>query len=274
MYWGKLGAIAATTLLLAGCSGGTTATQTPSPTSTLVANSQTGDPAADKLIEIIKRSCALGQSKGMAIYVPNRKETIYSFPVEAGASQLDDLNYMTLSGGKYEIAGWPGGDPLCVASMYVERLVPIGSPENADGVVFDYELKKIDESTYDLGLYQQSSIRSFTRYHFEDNLITSMKWDNGYSFSITYGPLDQKINAARQKALVEEGMQYLPIGQKVWGMTLAEAKVYLKKQGLTLLVGGKDGEYFFPSGPPGGKSDPKRMIVNIMEGKIVGVWTM
>lgn len=274
MYWGKLSAILATTGLLAGCATGTTALQTPSPTSTLVAKSQTGDPAADKLIEIIKESCALGQSKGMAIYIPKEKETIYSFPVESGASQPDNLNQMTLRGGKYEIAGWPDGDPLCLASMYVERLVPKGSPANADGVVFDFELKKIDESTYDLGLYQQSSTRSFTRYHFEENLITSMKRENGYSFSITYGPLDQKISAARQKALVEEGMQYLPIGQKVWGMTLAEAKVYLKKHGLTLLVGGKDGEYFYPSGPPGGKSDPKRMIVNIMEGKIVGVWTM
>jgi hypothetical protein len=134
-------------------------------------------------------------------------------------------------------------------------------------------LKKVDDSTYDLGLYGQSPTLTFARYHFEGDRITWMKWDKGYLFEITYGPLSEELKSARQKALVEEGLQYLPVGQKVWGMTLPEAEVYVKKQGLTIVVGMEDGIEYFPSGPPEGKSDPKRMIVNIMDGKIVGVWT-
>lgn len=274
MYWGKVWAIVATTALLAGCAGSPAAKTTPTPTETFLALSQTGDPEADKLITIIRASCKLSQDNGMSVYIPNRKDTIYSFAPEAGGQQNDYLNQLTLSKGKYGIGGWPDGDPLCLASMYAERLVPNGSSKNEQGVVFDFVLNKIDDSTYDLGMFQQSPTRSFTRFHVEGNLVTSMKWDNGYVYEITYGPLDRKMRDIRQKVLVAEGLQYLPVGQKVWGMTLAEAKVYLKKQGLTLLVGGKDGEYYYPSGPPGGKSDPKRMIVNIMDGKIVGVWTM
>ncbi len=229
---------------------------------------------ADRLIAIIERSCKLGQANGMAIHIPSTKQTIYSFPPKAGENQYDYLNQMTLAKGKYGIGGWPDGDPLCLASAYVERLVPIGSHKNADGVVFDYVLKKVDSQTYDLGTFDQSPTRTFTRYHFEGDLITSMRWENDLSFEITYGPLDKKLVAARQKALIAAGLQYLPVGNNIFDMTLAEAKVYLKKHGLTLLVGMQDGVDFYPSGPPGGKSDPKRMVVNIMDGKIVGVWTL
>ncbi|MEN9730883.1 MAG: hypothetical protein RL488_193 [Actinomycetota bacterium] len=271
MNWAKISAIAATTLLLAGCAGSPTAKSTPTPT--LVVKSQTGDPEADKLIAIIHASCKRGTAEGMAIYNPNEKKTIYSFPGQVGPGQ-EYLKEMTLSKGDYGIGGWPEGDPLCMASMYVERLVPKGSAKDANGVVFDYVLKKIDESTFDLGMYQQSPTLFHTRFHLEGNLVTSLKWQNGYLFNITYGPLDQKLVAIRQKAMVEQGLQYLPVGSNIYGMTLAEAKVYLKKHGLTLLVGAKDNQDYFPSGPPGGKSDPKRMIVNVIDGKIVGVWTM
>lgn len=274
MYWGKVWAIVATTALLAGCAGSPAAKTTPTPTETSLVKSQTGDQEADRLINIIGASCKLAQDNGMSVYIPKSKETIFSFAPEAGGQQNDYLNQLTFSKGKYGIGGWPDGDPLCLASMYAERLVPKGSSENEQGVVFDFVLNKIDASTYDLGMFMQSPTRSFTRFQVEGNLVTSMEWDNGLVFEITYGPLDRKMRDIRQKVLVEEGLQYLPVGQKVWGMTLAEAKVYLKKQGLTLLVGGKDGEYYYPSGPPGGKSDPKRMIVNIMDWKIVGVWTM
>lgn len=275
MIWGKTFALFAATLLLAGCAGAPTdgAKPSTSPTPTLVIKSQTGDPEADKLIAIIHASCKLGTAKGMAIYNLNEKKTIYSFPGEVGPGQ-EYLNEMTLSKGAYGIGGWPDGDPLCMASMYAERLVPKGSAKNENGVVFDYVLKKVDDSTYDLGMYQQSPTLFYSRFHLEANLVTSIKWHNGYSFDITYGPLGQKLVAERQKALVAQGLQYLPVGSKIFGMTLAEAKVYLKKHGLTLLLGGKDNVDFYPSGPPGGKSDPKRMIVNVLDGKIVGVWTM
>ena len=47
------------------------------------------------------------------------------------------------------------------------------------------------------------------------------------------------------------------------------AKAYAKKQGLTVVVGAQDDEIFEVEGP----SDPNRMIVNIMEGEVVFVWT-
>jgi hypothetical protein len=275
MNWGKTCALIGATLLLAGCSGAPTEVDKPSASSTpsLVVKSQTGDPEADKLIAIVHASCKLGTARGMSIYNPNEKKTIYSFPGHVGPGQ-EYLNEVTLSKGEYGIGGWPEGDPLCMASMYVERLVPKGSAKNVNGVVFDYVLKKVDDSTYDLGMYQQSSTRFYTRFHIENNLVSSLKWENGYLFNINYGPLDQKVIAARQKALVEQGLQYLPVGSNIYGMTVAEAKAYLKKHGLTLLLGGKDNVLFYPSGPPGGKSDPRRMIVNVLDGKIVGVWTM
>jgi hypothetical protein len=236
---------------------------------------QTGDPQADKLIAIIQASCELGKAKGMAIEVPNRKETIYSFPVAPDDNALDAyLNQLTFKGGKYELSGWPERDPVCTEAQFAERVVAIGSPKNKDGVVFDYVLKKIDDNTFDWSVYGESPDRSPVRISFANNLVTLIDWNNGYSFKITYGPLDKKLADVRQQELVAKGMQYLPVGNKVWGMTLPEAKAYLKKHGLTLLVGIEDDVDHYPSGPPGNKSDPKRMIVNLIDGVIVGVWTL
>ncbi len=274
MVWGKLATIVATTLLLAGCSGAPVAKPTESPTPTLVVKPQTGDPDADRIIAALSASCRLGKSKGMAIEVPSKKEIIYTLPMPANPLTLDTfLHTLTYVNGAYSLSGWPSDDPPCFEANYAERVVAKGSPKNSNGVVFDYILKKIDDNTYDWAVYRQSAERSFTRIKIENGLVSSLgMW--GEKFKITYGPLGAQLEAERKKALVAENVQYLDIGQHVWEMSFAEAKAYLKKRGLTILVGMEDGVDYYPSGPPGGKSDPKRMIVNIMDGKIVGVWTM
>lgn len=237
--------------------------------------SQTGDPAADRLIAIISASCKFGQSQGMAIYVPEEKETIYSFPVAPDANALDSyLDHMTFKDGKYGIGGWPELDPLCSEDLYAEHVVGRGSRPNDQGVIFDYDLKKVDDNTYDWAVYRGSPDRTFSRITFEDGLVTSIKWSNGYLYKITYGPLDKKLETIRNRELVAEGLQYMRVGNKVWGMTVPQAKAYLKKHGLTLLVGMEDDVDYYPSGPPFNKSDPKRMIVNVIGGEIVGVWTL
>ena len=62
------------------------------------------------------------------------------------------------------------------------------------------------------------------------------------------------------------------LGDQLWGMTLAKAQAFCKKNGLKLVVAEKDNVMLMPSGTQGGPFDPKRMNVNIMSGKIVGVW--
>jgi hypothetical protein len=272
MNWAKVSAIAATTMLLAGCATSPTAkpTPTPSPSATLVVKAQTGDPVADKLIAILNASCAYAKANGLII--DDGKETWYTFPQADEFAYTDFWNNLIYSNGKYSINGYPDGDPVCDEAAYTQGVVAIGSPKNGDGIVFDYKLKVINENTFDWNVYRGSSKRSFVRITIKDNLVSGLK-SHEY-LKVAYGPFSSKIVAAHQKALVAENLQYRPLASHVHGMKVAEARAFLKKNGLTLLIAMQDGVDFYPSGPPQGKSDPKRIMVNVQGGTIVGVWTM
>lgn len=236
--------------------------------------SRTGNLDADRLIAALMSSCELAKRKGVAIEIPSEKQTIYTFPMPAKPLMLDDmLHQMSYKNGKYEVSGWPDMDPLCGEAAYAERVVGLGSPKNKNGVVFDYSLKKIDENTFDWGVHRQAADINTFRITLKGDLVSTIDWGNGLVFEVKYGPLSDSLERTHQRILIEAKMQYLAVGQQIWDMSVPEAKAFCKKHGLTLLVGAEDGTYLFPSGPPGGKSDPKRMIVNTSDGKIVGVWT-
>ena len=182
---------------------------------------------------------------------------------------------MTRSNHGDEIGGWFDGDPICTEAAYANRVKPKGSPANANGVKFDYKYVEIKPGTVDWYVHRQSQELNPVRISYANGLVTTVEYlESKYVFEISYGPFSKRIKDAYQAALVSSGQQYMYLTPPMFGMTLAEAKVYAKSKGLTVLVGIKEGEDLFPSGPPGGISDPKRMIVNIMSGEIVGVWTM
>ena len=108
----------------------------------------------------------------------------------------------------------------------------------------------------------------------KNNLITAITQSNDYGYEFKYGPFTTAVTAAYKKALVASNQQYLPVAEAVWNMTYADARVYLQKHGLKIMLGYKDDVDLYPSGPPAGISDPKRIIVNLIDGKIVGLWTM
>jgi hypothetical protein len=274
MNWGKTFALIGATLLLAGCSGAPAEVGKPSSSSapSLVVKSQTGDPVADKLIAILKASCAYAKANGLII--DDGKETWYTFPQANEFAYEEYWNNLIDSNGKYSINGYPDGDPVCDEAVYTQGVVAIGSPKNADGIVFDYKLKVINETTFDWNVFRGSSKRSFVRITIKDNLVSGLKSKGEYDLKVAYGPFSSKIVAAHQKALIAENLQYMPLASHVHGMKVAEARAFLKKNGLTLLIAMQDAVDFYPSGPPQGKSDPKRIMVNVQGGTIVGVWTM
>jgi hypothetical protein len=114
----------------------------------------------------------------------------------------------------------------------------------------------------------------FSPYEIEikDGSVVRISTNNGFVYDISYGPFNADIKQAYKKTLTASGYQYMYLGDQLWGMTLAKAEAFCKKNGLTLVVAEKDNVMLMPSGTQGGPFDPKRMNLNIMSGKIVGVW--
>lgn len=298
MHWGKATVSALIVLMLSGCNAAidpsanptsqttptskttptvpSSATPSAPPSSNLVIKKITGDAEADWFIAVLNASCEAGKTRGLAAYVKNRHTTIYSLPVKDEWSYGMQWTMFTKTSGNVTVGGWPDGDVVCNEAGYASRVVAKGSPANNDGVVFDYKLVKVSDSTFDWSDYRQSSDFRPVRFTVENDLVSKIKMPekDGYEYRIGYGPFSSQLNKSFQAALVEANAQYLYLSPPLWGMTLAQAEAYCKKHGLTVVVGEEDGVDNFPSGPPGGKSDPKRMIVNLMRGTIFGVWTM
>lgn len=275
MTWGKLGALAVALLTLVGCSN-TTPRPTPSPTvEKLVVKKITGDAEADRIIAILKSSCDRGKRNGLETYITQTKKTIWAFPQPNFAYSFEWWSQMVDSKGKTELGGWVSGDIVCYESIFAERVVPAGSKPNAQGVTFNYKLVKINDTTFDWSMHRESPDFGTARYTIEGETLKAIRTagENPFDYQISYGPFPSDIQEKYQKALIAANAQYMYLTPPMYGMTLEQAKAYCKKNGLTLLVAGEDEEMFYPSGPPGGKSDPKRMMVNILNGQISGVWT-
>ena len=268
MTWGKIATTAATVLLLTGCSAAApqdsspTAEPSPSATSTLQVKNFTGDPVADRLFSILEASCQHGKDAGLAVYVPQEEETMYTFAQQDEWSYWQAWNMMTVDKNGSGVGAWPDGDIVCQEWFYV------GRPLEANGKL-DFELEKIDEHTFDLTL-GRPSVNEFgtDRIVVANDLVKSIE-DKNYTWQVSYGPFSKEVMDLYQETLVEAGWQYLYLTPPMWGMTLDEAKAYAKKHGLTVVVGEQDFESFEIEGP----SDPKRLIVNLGGGEIVGVWT-
>jgi len=279
MNWGRVAATALAALMLSGCSANSAPTSKPtqsaSQSSSLQIKKITGDPEADRLIAILNASCTKGRADGLAVELSGKKGTIYSFPAVDALSFEQVWSMMTKKGNEWAFGGWADGDVVCNEAGFANRVVPKGTPANSEGVVFDYQLKKVDEDTYDWSVFRQSPEFSPVRLTLKDDLISAVEYkDNMASYAVAYGPFDDAVTESYREALVESGQQYLYLGQHIYGMTLFQAKAYCKKHGLTILVGAENGEMLYPSGPPEGRSDPKRMLVSIEGGEIVWVWTM
>ena len=279
----KIGAGVLAVVLLTGCAPGPTPSGSPSPSSTPSASPSsnvkvvTGEPKVDEFIAILNASCKQGQNVGLAVAIPKEKQTTYAFPQADYFTYGQPWNMMTKTTDGYEIGGWfsVDGDIVCTEAAYANRLAPKDTPANSDGVTFKYKYVEVKPGTVDWSVNRQSSSLSPVRITHSDGLVTSVEFlTTKYLFEVSYGPFAKAVNDAYKATLVSSAQQYMYLSPPLWGMTLAKAKAYCKKNGLTVVVGMKDGEDFFPSGPPGGISDPKRMIVNIMSGEIVGVWTM
>ena len=213
---------------------------------------------------------------GLAVaFAKTSKGTIYSFPAVNEWSFEQEWSMMTKTGSEWAFGGWVDGDVVCNEASFANRVVPKGTPANSDGVVFDYKLKKVNANTYDWSVFRQSSDFSPVRLTIKNDLVTNVEYiDNETSYSVSYGPFDEAVTETYRKLLVDSGQQYMYLAPAMYGMTLSQAKAYCKKHGLSILVGAENGEMLYPSGPPEGKSDPKRMLVSIEGGQIVWVWTM
>jgi len=278
----KASAAVIATLLLTGCAPGATPSGSPSPSSTPNSSSSnvkvvTGEPEVDEFIAILNASCKQGQKVGLAVAIPKEKQTTYAFPQSDFFVYGQSWNMMTKTTDGHEIGGWfaVDGDIVCNEAGYANRVVPKGTPANSDGVTFSYKYVEVKPGTVDWSVYRQSPSPSPVRITHSGGLVTSFEYlSDKYLFEVSYGPFTKAVNDTYKATLVSSGQQYMYLSPPLWGMTLAQAKAYCKKKGLTVVVGVKDGEDFFPSGPPGGISDPKRMIVYIYNGKISGVVTM
>jgi hypothetical protein len=220
----------------------------------------TGDPVADRLFSILEASCQHGKDAGLAVYVPQEDETMYTFAQPDEWSYWQAWNMMTVDKNGSGVGAWPDGDIVCQEWFYV------GRPLEANGKL-DFELKKIDEHTFDLSVVRYSTAET-TRIVIANDLVKSIE-DKNYTWQVSYGPFSKEVMDLYQETLVEAGWQYHYLTPPMWGMTLDEARAYAKKHGLTVVVGEQDNESFEIEGP----SDPKRLIVNLHDGKILGVWT-
>ena len=268
MTWGKIATTAAAVLLLTGCSASVpqdsspTVEPSPSATSTLQVKNFTGDPEADRLFSILEASCQHGKDVGLAVYVAQEAETMYTFAQPDEWSYWQAWNMMTVDKNGSGVGAWIDGDIVCREWNYV------GRPLETNGKL-DFELEKIDEQTFDLSV-GRPSVNGFgtSRIVIADDLVKSIE-DKNYTWQVSYGPFTKEVTDLYQETLVEAGWQYHYLTPPMWGMTLGEAKAYAKKHGLTVVVGMQDNETFEIEGP----SDPKRLIVNLGNGQIVGVWT-
>ena len=277
----KIGAGVLAVVLLTGCAPGPTPSGSPSPSSTPSASSSsnvkvvTGEPKVDEFIAILNASCKQGQNVGLAVAIPKEKQTTYAFPQADYFTYGQSWNMMTKTTDGYEIGGWFDGDVLCNEAAYANRVVPKGTPPNSNGVVFKYKYVETKPGTVDWSVNREMQSFDPVRFTLVNGLVTSVEFSTTkYVFKTSYGPFSKNIKDAYQAALISSAQQYMYLSPPLRGMTLAQAKKYCKKNGLTVVVGVKDGEDFFPSGPPGGISDPKRMIVYIYNGIISDVVAM
>ena len=277
----KIGAGFLAVVLLTGCAPGPTPSGSPSPSSTPSASSSsnvkvvTGEPKVDEFIAILNASCKQGQNVGLAVAIPKEKQTTYAFPQADYFTYGQSWNMMTKTTDGYEIGGWFDGDVLCNEAAYANRVVPKGTPPNSNGVVFKYKYVETKPGTVDWSVNREMQSFDPVRFTLVNGLVTSVEFSTTkYVFKTSYGPFSKNIKDAYQAALISSAQQYMYLSPPLRGMTLAQAKKYCKKNGLTVVVGVKDGEDFFPSGPPGGISDPKRMIVYIYNGIISDVVAM
>ena len=285
----KIGAGVLAVVLLTGCAPGPTPSGSPSPSSTPSASPSstpsaspssnvkvvTGEPKVDEFIAILNASCKQGQNVGLAVAIPKEKQTTYAFPQSDYFVYGQSWNMMTKTTDGYEIGGWFDGDVLCNEAAYANRVVPKGTPPNSNGVVFKYKYVETKPGTVDWSVNREMQSFDPVRFTLVNGLVTSVEFlTTKYVFKTSYGPFSKNIKDAYQAALISSAQQYMYLSPPLRGMTLAQAKKYCKKNGLTVVVGVKDGEDFFPSGPPGGISDPKRMIVYIYNGIISDVVAM
>ncbi len=237
----------------------------------------TGEPEVDEFIAVLNASCKQGQKVGLAVAIPKEKQTTYAFPQSDYFVYGMSWNMMFKTTDGYQIGGWYDGDVLCNEAAYANQVVPKGSAPNQYGVVFNYKYVEVKPGTVDWSVNREFQSLDPVRFSFANGLVTSVEYPTSkskYVLKTSYGPFDKSIKDAYQAALISSGNQYMYLSPPLYGMTLAQAKAYCKKKGLTVVVSVKDGSVFFPSGPPGGISDPKRMMVYIYDGIISGVDTM
>ena len=287
----KIGAGVLAVVLLTGCAPSPTPSGLPSPSSTPSASPSpsstpsaspsstvkviTGEPKVDEFIAILNASCKQGQNVGLAVAIPKEKQTTYAFPQADYFTYGQSWNMMTKTTDGYEIGGWFDGDVLCNEARLANRVVPKGTPPNSNGVTFKYKYVEVEPGTVDWSVNREMQSFDPVRFTLVNGLVTSVEFSTTkYVFKTSYGPFSKNIKDAYQAALISSAQQYMYLSPPLRGMTLAQAKKYCKKNGLTVVVGVKDGEDFFPSGPPGGISDPKRMIVYIYNGIISDVVAM
>jgi hypothetical protein len=278
MNLGKLSVAAiALTLALSGCASSTPkASQSPTSSATESSLAAEGVVVTDETeIEEFKKavlaSCDRANKDGLIVDILSEGETIYRAPSKQEIGSPSGADQITRIGSKYQLGGWPSGDPLCGEALWVENINDHAKndPSNEAG---DYELRKVSEGDFQWSVHRGSP--SFNPYgiQIKDGSVVQISTNNGFVYDISYGPVNAEIKQAYKKTLTASGYQYMYLGDQLWGMTLAKAQAFCKKNGLKLVVAEEDNVMLMPSGTQGGPFDPKRMNVNIMSGKIVGVW--
>ena len=275
MKIGKLASVGiALALVLTGCaSPSPKASQ--SPTSTPSETTAAGTPITDEktiqaFMDTVTKSCERAKEFGLAVEIPDRNEAIFTSATKQEFSSPSGSDMITRSGTKYELGGWPSGDPLCGEAGWVKNVEHYAKddPTNEAG---DYALSQISQTEYAWTVHRGSP--EFNPYAIEikDGWVTRISANGGYVYEISYGPLSKEIQAAFKKTLAAAGHQYMHLGDQLWNMTFAQAKVFCRKHGLTLVKAEEDNVMLMPSGTAG-PFNPKRMNVNVMSGKIVGIW--
>ena len=238
--WPVLAAAIAVTLALSGCASSTPkASQSPTSSATESSVAAGGDVVTNEAeIEAFKKavldSCDRANKDGLIVDILSEGETIYRAPSSQDGSP-SGADQITRIGSKYQLGGWPSGDPLCGEALWVENINDHAKndPSNEAG---DYELRKVSEGDFQWSVHRGSP--SFNPYgiQIKDGSVVQISTNNGFVYDISYGPFNAEIKQAYKKTLTAAGYQYMYLGDQLWGMTLAKAQAFCKKNGLKLVV--------------------------------------
>lgn len=283
----KLGRVAfaaiALALALAGCmSPAPSATKLPEqPQASAVASPTEHENVEGKVVvdeaqveaftKVILASCKRANDNGLIVDIIGEDKTIYRATTLLGVASPSGSDQFTRIGSKFELGGWPDGDPLCSEAAAIQNVAYYAKNDPTNGAAKSI-LREVSSSEFKWAVHRGSADLNFYTVQITNALVSRIESNKGVVYEISYGPFEVQIEQTFKKVLNASGYQYMYLGDQLWEMALPKAKIFCEKNGLILAVAESDTAQIAPSGDASATFNPKRMNVNVMNGQIVGVW--